>query len=331
MMNAMGMDTAHISAKLIAYLRDELKNPEVDYAENLERLQGGYETAIYRFRLSGVQKEVSQSMVLRLYPKFYGIHNAIWESKVQNVLAQAGYPVARVHFVCTDMNILGGAFFIMDYIPGQTLMSARPDKVVEILGKTHAALHKIDPMGLIAGLKQAGIHDYVYGLDAHYNNLRERTKNLPWIQVGVKWLIDQRPPASDQPCVCHGDFHPLNILIKGGEVTGVLDWAGFVIADPAFDVANTLVLMTIPVKHLVDLPGDVSVVDWDLAAERYLSAYQQIKELDHTHLIYYRVRRCLLALLEGFEGQEVWQQPLIVRDLVNYIQITTGIHIELPG
>jgi aminoglycoside phosphotransferase (APT) family kinase protein len=330
-MNAIGMDTAQISSKLIAYLRDELKNPDVDYAENLERLQGGYETAIYRFRLSDVKKEVSQRMVLRLYTKFYGIHNAIWESKVQNVLAQAGYPVARVHFVCTDMNILGGAFFIMDYIPGQPLMFARPETVVEILGKTHAALHKIDPMGIIARLKEVGINDYVYGLDSRFNNLRERTKNLPWIQVGVKWLIDQRPPESDQACVCHGDFHPLNILIKGGEIIGILDWAGFVIADPAFDVANTLVLMTIPVKHLVDLPGDVSVIDWDLAAERYLSVYQQIKKLDHTNLIYYRVRRCLLALLEGFEGQEVWQQPLIVRDLINYIQITTGIHIKLPG
>ena len=330
-MNNIGLDTAEISTKLIAYLRDQFKNPEVEYAENLEQLQGGYETAIYRFKLKGVPKEVSQPLVLRLYPQFYGIQNAIWESKVQNVLAKAGYPVAQVHFLCTDMSLLGGAFFIMDFIPGQPLMSAPPETAVEILGKTHAALHKIDPKDLIAGLKEAGINDYVYGLDSHFNNLRERTKNLPWIEAGVRWLFDHRPQESDRPSVCHGDFHPLNILIKAGEVTGVLDWAGFVIADPAFDVANTLVLMTIPVKHLVDLPGEFSADDWDLAAERYLSAYQEIKELDQTNLIYYRVRRCLLALLEGFEGQKVWQHPLIVRDLVRYIQKTAGMHIELPG
>ena len=90
-------------------------------------------------------------------------------------------------------------------------------------------------------------------------------------------------------------------------------------------------LITIPVKHLIDLPGEISSVDWDLAAELYLSAYQTYRELDQTSLEFYRVRRCLLALIEGFEGQKVWQNPLIVRDLVDYIQKITGIQVNLPG
>ncbi len=50
--------------------------------------------------------------------------------------------------------------------------------------------------------------------------------------------------------ICHGDFHPLNILVKEGQVTAVLDWPGFSIADPVLDVAYTVVLLTIPAKHL---------------------------------------------------------------------------------
>jgi len=329
-MNNMTINATQLSEKLIAYLRDELKNPEVDYAENLEQLQGGYETAIYRFQLKCVPKEVSQSLVLRLYPQFYGIQNALWESKVQNVLAATGYPVAKVHFVCTDMSILGGAFFIMDYIPGQPLMSAALETVLEILGTTHAELHKIDPAKLIDMLQEAGISEYGYRLESRFETLKQKTEKFPWIREGVDWLLDHRPPEPKRLSICHGDFHPLNILVKGGAVTGVLDWAGFVIADPAFDVANTLVLITIPIKYLIDLPKDVSAVDWDLVAEQYLLAYQQHRELDRTNLDYYRVRRCLLALIEGSEGQMVWQHPMIVRDLLGYIQKITGIEIELP-
>jgi aminoglycoside phosphotransferase (APT) family kinase protein len=330
-MNENNLEIEQVSEKLLAYLKDELKNPEINYASNLKQLQGGYETTIYRFQLKGVKDEYSHPLVLRLYPKFYGTQNATWESTIQNVLANAGYPVAKAHFVCTDLSILGGAFFIMDYIPGQLLISAPPETVMEALGKTHAELHKIDPMGLSGGLKEAGISDYVYGLDSRFNNMRERAKKQPWIQNGVKWLFDHRPPEPDQVSVCHGDFHPLNILIQDEMVTGVLDWSGFVIADPAFDVANTLVLTTIPVKHLIELPDGVPTLDWNLAAKQYLLAYQHIKDLDQTNLDYYRVRRCLLALLESVEGQKVWQHPLIVRDLIEYIQEVTGIQIELPA
>ena len=329
-MNNMAINATQLSAKLIAYLRDELENPEVDYAENLEQLQGGYETAIYRFQLKGLEDTYPQFLVLRLYPQFYGIQNAIWESKVQNVLAEAEYPVARVHFVCTDMSILGGAFFIMDYIPGQPLMSAALETVLEILGTTHAELHKINPAKLIVMLQEAGISEYGYQLESRFETLKQKADKFPWIREGVDWLLDHRPPQPKRLSVCHGDFHPLNILVKDGVVTGVLDWAGFVIADPAFDVANTLVLTTIPIKHLIDLPKEVAAIDWNLAAEQYLLAYQQHRELDQTNLNYYRVRRCLLALIEGSEGQKVWQHPLIVRDLLGYIQEITGIQIELP-
>ena len=66
----------------------------------------------------------------------------------------------------------------------------------------------------------------------------------------IDWLLENRPPEPERLAVCHGDFHPLNILVQDGIVTGVLDWPGFIIADPALDIANTIVLSTIPFKHI---------------------------------------------------------------------------------
>jgi aminoglycoside phosphotransferase (APT) family kinase protein len=120
-------DVEALSDKLISYLRARLGNPAIDFASPLTRLQGGYETSTYRFELDGASDELSGPLVLRLYPQFYGTRNAIWESTVQNVLAGEGYPVAQVHVVCTDMSILGGAFFIMDHLPGQLFGKAYQD------------------------------------------------------------------------------------------------------------------------------------------------------------------------------------------------------------
>jgi aminoglycoside phosphotransferase (APT) family kinase protein len=323
-------DTTTLSDELIAYLKTELGNPALEYASPLTPLQGGYETSTYRFQLDHAPNEWSGPLVLRLYPAFYGTTNAVWESTVQNVLAEQGYPVARAHLVCTDMSVLGGAFFIMDYLPGQPMVSAPLETVPGLLGKTHAELHSLDPAPLIEALHDVGITERDYRLTGRFDWLRHRAGQLPWIRPGADWLLAHRPPEPEQLAVCHGDFHPANLLYADGRVTGVLDWPGFAVADPAFDVANTLMLITIAFRHVGASMERFSSVDWDLMADLYLAAYRAHKPLDGTNLDYYRVRRCVLALIEGFNGQQVWQHPGIVRDLLAYILDITGIRISVP-
>ena len=68
----------------------------------------------------------------------------------------------------------------------------------------------------------------------------------------------------------------------------------------------------------------------DRMAERYLAAYRAHRTLTGTNLDYYRVRRCVRALVEGAEGQEVWQHPLIVQDLLASIHQITNIQLTVP-
>ena len=142
---------------------------------------------------------------------------------------------------------------------------------------------------------------------------------------GVLWLLENRPPEPERLSICHGDFHPLNILIKDGQVTGVLDWPGFIVADPVLDVACTIVLITISAKHLL------SLVEWEQAVEMYVDSYRAQRPLNLKYLDYYRVRRCVIALMNGADGQEVWQSPFILKDLTEYIEQSTGIRITPPG
>jgi aminoglycoside phosphotransferase (APT) family kinase protein len=219
----------------------------------------------------------------------------------------------------------------MDYLSGQPLIMTPPNTIPTLLGETHAALHTIDPHPLISTLHKQGVDEYRYSLNRRFDWLKEKARTLPWIGEGVRWLIDHRPPDPGHFAVCHGDFHPLNILVDDGTVTGVLDWPGFAITDPVFDVANTLVLLTIPAKHLAASWEGFSSVDWDSVAELYVSAYRTQHHLDSTNIAYYKVRRCVAANIEGVDGQKVWQHPLIVNDLIEYIHQITGIQIIIPA
>lgn len=319
------MTLEHISDGLITYLKAQLDNASIDYEMPLAKMEGGYETHMYRFRLSGVEGELSTPLAVRLYPPQDAPDRAIWESTVQNALADEGYPVARAYLTCTDASILGGVFFIMDLLPGEPMMAMPLETIPDMLAEAHAALHDIDPRPLVRSLRERRFDESLLRSDRRLEELCDAAGEYSWLGEGIDWLVAHRPPEPEQLSVCHGDFHPLNILVEDGQVTGVLDWAGFRIADPVLDVANTIVLATIPAKHLFSLP------EWDQFAGMYLDAYGAHRALDLEYLDYYQARRCVSALLEGVRGHQVWQLPAVVEDLVERVCSTTGIRITPPG
>lgn len=65
-----------------------------------------------------------------------------------------------------------------------------------------------------------------------------------WVQTapvpdGVLDVLAALPALADveEVVLCHCDFHPGNVLIEDGNVSGVLDWSGARFAPRAFDVA----------------------------------------------------------------------------------------------
>jgi len=81
--------------------------------------------------------------------------------------------------------------------------------------------------------------------------LLKATEYLPWLKEIVMWLIENKPSECEYPSICHGDFHPGNLLAKDGEVTAILDWSTCRIGDPVMDVASTLVVFNAATKHII--------------------------------------------------------------------------------
>lgn len=319
--------TKDISDKLISYLKNEIKNENIEYESDLVMFPTGFQAFTYHFKLKGVVGELSMPLVLRLYPPSYSPNEVKWQSTIQRVLFEEGFATPKVFFINMDESILGGAFYIMAFLPGKMLYTASPEIVPDILGRTHADLHKIDPAPLINTLKTCGFDETRYGLTSQFNWMRNNASDLPFIQECVDWLFKYRPAEPEHLSICHRDFHAANILVDEGKVTGILDWGGLLITDPVFDVANTIMLHTIPFKHL----DDSTSIDWDQIEDRYLTAYRIQRPLDGQNLSYYRAFRCLTVLIRGIVGlSDHFRYPPIVKDLVAYIQKITGLRIAIP-
>jgi aminoglycoside phosphotransferase (APT) family kinase protein len=331
-MSSVDSETEQIAGRLLAYLRRQFNDHCLRYDSPLTRLRGGYVTSIYRFGLNGLKEVLNRPLVLRLYPEHDAPENAVRESCVQNALAALGCPVARVYHVCTDKSILGGAFLVMDFLPGELLITAPVERIPEILGRAHAALHREDPQALVTALTNQGLAEGPGGANGRPVGEASAANEFPWIRDGVDWLVAHRPPESEALAICHGDFHPLNLLVQDGAVTGVLDWSDCLVAEPAWDIANTILRLTMPFEYLVSprLGSAFASVDWDEMAQTYVDAYRQQSPSGTANLEYYRARQSIYALVEGVRGHPVWRYPPIVRDLIGLVQQTTGVRITMP-
>ena len=312
-----------ISSRFLAYMKTMLEKPNLEYSKGLSELQGGFHTSIYSFRLHGVDDELDRELVLRLFPARYD--EVLLESTVQELLAQAGYPVAKPHFVCTDASVLGGTFFVMDYLQGELLMMSEEGRSAEILGKAHSEIHSIDPTPLAEALGSQAISNTT--LDSRFDWLQVRTSEMPWLSEVLNWLSINRPIEGSSLVICHGDFHGLNVLVAKGKVTGILDWTSFLFSSPAYDIARTVMIYSIAAKHMPILEADVDWNDW---VERYLAEYQKNRLANLESLEYYITLHCIVSLVYGFGGVDFWRQPQIENGLIERIRNVSGIEVSVP-
>ena len=314
-----------IKNNLLSYLRSELVNQQISYLSSPTPVTGGFDTSIFRFQLKGAPNELSRPLILRLFKKS-SQNRAIFESAVQSAVADAGYPAPRVFFTCTDESVLGGSFMIMELMPGQTMINMPVKNLSEMLARAHLHLHSIEVDSIRNSLEVAGIRQDKYSVEGRLGWLVEEIEapGCEWLQLGLKWIVENRPDDPDRLVICHGDFHPFNILTQDGEVSGVLDWSNFLISDPAYDIGITNVLVT------VAAPSLFTGLDWVDLINRYHDYYQKESPIAPIRVEYYEAFRCLMALLEGADGHAAWSLPETMRRLSERFQEITSISLTLP-
>jgi len=314
--------TKHLNAEpaqsLLEYLRAELYEPGLGYIEPLTPITGGYDTQIFAFRLSGAPKPFSIPLILRILGSQHPPARALSERATQNAVAGLGYPAPRALLASSDRTILGGAFLVMERLAGQPLLDARRLGVASVLIETQLRLHALDAEVLLLALDPEGQTSSAAGgpsfsrevvtFEGHLARLERRIAHgsLRGLEKAMAWLSDHRPMGEPRRVICHGDFHPQNILMTDGRVTGVIDWPNAIVADPAFDVASTRVILGLVPMGLLGVPPalrGLAEVARRILVARYIRAYRRRQPLDAGRLAYHEALACMRGLVRTAEAR----------------------------
>jgi aminoglycoside phosphotransferase (APT) family kinase protein len=325
-----------LAPRLLEHLRASLQCPHLDFTEPLMPLSGGFDTDIFAFRLSGAPPALSGPLVLRVLAPHHDPLRALRERAIQNAVADMGFPAPRAPLASADPGILGGAFLVMERCPGRPLLAARRLGIAALLVGTHLRLHALDPSPLLGALDQAvpGSSALV-SLDGHLGQLQARVgRNLHGLAPAMRWLLDHRPGPGGPRAICHGDFHPQNLLCDGRQITAVLDWPNVLVADPAYDVAATRVILEQTPLEVLPVSRPVR---WAVGAARrllvalYLRGYRRRRPLGAGALAYGEALACMRGLVRAAEhraGARTAANPL---DASSFGDRLAARFVELTG
>ena len=285
---------------LVAYLRSALEAPTLDLAEPPAVLRGGFDTEIYALRLRDAPTDFARPLVLRVLQPHHDLARALREQATQNAVADAGYPAPRVLLAAADPAALGAPFLLMERVPGRPLLEARAIGMGAVLADLQLRGTRSIPRRSPARSARRGRSTAI----STHSPAASRAR-LDGLAPLLDWLRAGHPPGGAL-AICHGDFHPQNVLVERGVVTGVLDWPNALVADPAFDVASTLNILRFVPAGLTSMPralrGLARLVQ-PLLARRYLARYRRGQPIDDARLAYYQVAAALRALMRAGESR----------------------------
>jgi aminoglycoside phosphotransferase (APT) family kinase protein len=171
------------------------------------------------------------------------------EFELLRAAAEAGVPVPRVYWCCTDHDVLGSPFFAMERIDGEAIArrllrddayaGARKVMTVE-LGTILARIHRIDPSRpSLAGRLPApppGVPPSIVEIDRIAAGRRQlEVEPHPVLDLACRWLRERAPRPPHLRFV-HGDYRVGNVMFDARGTRAILDWELSHIGDPVEDL-----------------------------------------------------------------------------------------------
>jgi aminoglycoside phosphotransferase (APT) family kinase protein len=279
-----------------------------------ERLTGGVDFWVYglRFAGPGLPPPWSAPLVARIPAAAARYDMLRQDSAVQSWAVARGYPAPEVLTVLAPGEALPSPVQVMARVPGVPLLAASGTpwgfwELLVRLGAAQAELHQL-------GSPPA---------DAHPGEVPDK-----WLRLARRLaesgesgqfaaslrsidVVRDRLQVAD-PVVCHGDFHPGNVLAaRGGSALQVIDWTSVGVGDRHGDISWTLLWFEIAAVAQPRPAGRVLMRVVRRGLQRaYLNGYRRVLPVDRGRVQLWRPVSVLRiwsaaeASQRGFFGSE---------------------------
>lgn len=236
---------------LIAYMKEHIDGFEGPLS--IQKFKGGQSNPTYLLTTPGKKYVLRRKPPGKLLPSAHAVDR---EYRVMTALSAQGFPAPKTYALCEDPDVIGTAFFIMDFVEGRIFwQSDLPDVAKEdraplyhALTDTLADLHMID-------YKAAGLGDY--GKAGNYFERQigrwskqykgAETEAIEDMDMLIEWL-PTAIPQNDEVSIVHGDYRFDNAIMHPTEpkVLAVLDWELSTLGHPLADFTYFLMVWNFP-------------------------------------------------------------------------------------
>ncbi|OIQ43260.1 MAG: phosphotransferase family protein [Roseobacter sp. MedPE-SWde] len=261
-----------------AYLRGRL--PGFDGGFEVVKFETGQSNPTFMLKTS------QGNYVLRRKPPgvlLKSAHAVDREFRVQQALADTEVPVAKMHLLCEDDDVIGSAFYVMDHVPGRNITDPRmqdldPETrtgVIDEMSRVLSELHQVD-------IEAVGLSDY--GPPGNYFERQlarwtkqyraSETETIPEMNELIQALETAMPKDDGQRGLVHGDYRIDNMIFAGDSpmCKAVLDWELSTIGHPYADLAGVIMQWQMPPgaegrglagvdRAALGLPSDQAFID----------------------------------------------------------------------
>lgn len=201
--------------------------------------------------------------VLKLFRDWCPSDWVEYEARIARAIYAAGVPSPAAGEI-VEINGRGG--LVYERLDGITMlqdMNARPwmlFKYARRLAEMHVQIHR----------------QSIPGIPAYKDRLHYDIRNTKHLDEDLRArALARLATLPDGQKLCHGDYHPANILItQRGPV--VIDWMTACAGDPWTDVARTCLLLTVGPKGAGDLMSPMIKIAIALYYRTYRSRYHSL-------------------------------------------------------
>jgi aminoglycoside phosphotransferase (APT) family kinase protein len=327
-------------------------------------LASGWETTVFEFRLATPcaphALPANAPLVLRLYSGEQASIKGAREFCVMSELARRKFPVPYPFCFESNPASMGSPFLIMSRLAGGPLLQlsgfihATRCFLSGFLPfvRTHACLHRlrVDALNLAAApalLNPTPGDSSRPLLQRMLAAIASRIEDgpLPWLRVPLAWARERADSFEPRAIsLLHLDYHPLNVLVHGRRLLGVIDWVSADVGDAHLDVATTAAIMSSSAMARPRWMGANARGNLlrRLYAGTYLALYHRQSRLDFERLRYcqavaalFRLSTLGMMLQAGAESVGYRRQALaevtpgVMKLLARYFERKSGLTVNL--